>query len=297
MVAAAQTTGSRAWRVRLADGTGAELTVVANASGSVEFHNNKAVTLTIPSGAITGIVHSTSRIRRSEIAHGYFEKACCGGTDSQLLPALAAAVAAPLGHSKVHYVEIQWYFNGNGAVLLQLSKKDYAPFMDWLQTLSGTKWVDIAQQREEAIRQITKRAGGAFRVEMTDYPAGNVSRPLLRYYWALPIDLNDQNELYFFDYKVKPEYLVGILPVTEEWADNKCVREAAVLYGDCGQDLCKPEAVLLPALTYRVLLPPRVIETDATGYSESDCVKLARQAKRRQNLDSKSEINVRAQPK
>jgi hypothetical protein len=292
----AQTTTSRVWTVKLADGSDTEL-IVTDHSGIIEFRTGQALAFTIPATSITEILHSTQRIRRSARAYNYFERMCCGGTQSQLLPALAAAVSAPLGHSKDHYVEVHWYSNGDGAVVLQLPKEDYVPFMDWLQQASGTKWVDVEQDREQALKQIKERAGAAFPIRLAYPSAAAGDHWTYDSYLALPVDMRGQTQLYFFRDKVKADHVLGIVPVTEEWSENGCARGVEVLYGKCGANGCPVEAVLLPTLTYRVMSPPGVIETDAAGHPANDCARVKQQqAEWRKRGESESQVSVQRKP-
>ena len=105
LLAIAQTTQTRSWQVMLADESNTKL-VVSNNSGMIEFRNEQAVALAIPAGSITGIIHLTQHVRRSTKAYNRLEQMCCAGGDTHLLSLLAMAIAAPLGHSKGHYVEI-----------------------------------------------------------------------------------------------------------------------------------------------------------------------------------------------
>jgi hypothetical protein len=233
----AQTTASPEWHVRLADGTRADVIVTLNPAGNLEFKNDKAVVLSIPSTGITGTFHSTQRITRSKSTYNALDRHCCGATDGSLLPFLAGAIAAPLGHAKEHYVEVTWYSNGDGAVLLQLSKNDYVPFMDWLQLVSGVKWVDLAEQRENVLHQISQSKGRSFRVRLEDYAAGDKTHSTFRTYNVVPVDLHGELYLYVFKDEVRPPDLVGILPVEDQWSDNTCVREAAALFAKCEQNV------------------------------------------------------------
>ena len=214
---------------RLADLSDSKVLSVTDNSGVIEFRNKNTVAFTVPARSITEILHSTQEIRRSTKAYNYFESMCCGDTQSELLPMLAAAISAPLGHSKVHYVEIRWYFNGDHAVALALWKSDYLPFMNWLNQVSGTKWVDIEQEREQALKTIEASAGAAFPVWLS-HPAGVASRYSTETYLVLPIESQDRTELFFFREKVKPKNIVGILPAVRQWSDNKCrFRRASVI--------------------------------------------------------------------
>jgi hypothetical protein len=130
LAAGGQTINADTWRVRLADVADHKLLSATDNSGVIEFRNEKTVAFTVPSGSIMEILHSTQQIRRSTKAHRYFEKMCCGSTQSELLPVLVAAISAPFGHSRAHYVEVHCYFNGDHAVVLELGKNKYLPVLE-----------------------------------------------------------------------------------------------------------------------------------------------------------------------
>jgi hypothetical protein len=115
---------------------------VTDNSGVIEFRNEKTGGIHCPIQFNNGDPSQHAEIRRSTKAHRYFEKMCCVSTQSELLPVPVAAISAPFGHSRAHYVEVHWYFNGDHAVVLELGKNKYLPFLNWLQQASGTKWVD-----------------------------------------------------------------------------------------------------------------------------------------------------------
>ena len=286
IVAAAQSGSRGSWVVRLADGTDTRLTVSYN-SGMLEFRAAKSVAFTIPANSITEILHSTQPVHRSTQVYNYFET-CCGGTRGELLPVLAAAVARPFGYSRRHYIEIHWYKNGDGASVLEIEKDEYVPFMDWLQSISGVKWVDVAKEAELALSTIQKHAGGAFPVTI-GYPS---AESLL----ALPIDWHDEKQLYFFRGKVEPKNLVGIVPVTEDWSENGCVSGSEVLYKNCDQGRCEMEAIMLPEATFRVMSPAATTEIHAARDVPSDCGKLAEQEKDWRKREMDSRVTLQATP-
>lgn len=290
IVAAGQSVSRGSWAVRLADGTDTRLTVSYN-SGELEFRAAKSVAFTIPASSITEILHSTQPIHRSTQAYNYFENLCCGGTRSELLPVLAAAVARPFGSSRRHYVEIHWYMNGDGASVLEIEKDEYLGFMDWLQSISGVKWVDVAKETEIVLSNIQKHTGGAFPV--------TIGHPSAESLLVLPVDSHDEKQLYFFGGKVEPKNLVGIVPVTEDWSENRCVRESNVLYRNCDQGRCEIEAIMLPEATFRVMSPASMTQIDAAADVPSDCVRLAEQEKnwRRQEIDSRVTLQATPQRK
>lgn len=148
--------------------------------------------------------------------------------------------------------------------MLRVSKEDYEPFLNWLQQVSGKSWVNIDQERQQIMSQITQRRGEAF------YVATRSGEFLV-----LPIDMHGETELYFFRGDVKPRNLAHILPVTEAWSDNKCVDEAAPIYRDCGKEPCPLDAILLPIVTYRVIAPEGTAEQGTPV--ASDCQKLEQQ--------------------
>jgi hypothetical protein len=94
---------------------------------------------------------------------------------------------------------------------------------------------------------------------------------------VLPIDDNDNTNLYFFEDSVKPKNVVGILPVTRRWSVNSCVFDVEVLYGQCHAEGCEIEAVMLPTLTYRVATPNPVTLNNAAPESDSSCRQLQKQ--------------------
>jgi hypothetical protein len=61
-------------------------------------------------------------------------------------------------------IQALWYRNGDGASVLEVDKDKYVAFMDWLQSLSGVKWIDVAKEAELALSTIQKHAGGSFPV-------------------------------------------------------------------------------------------------------------------------------------
>jgi hypothetical protein len=272
-------TATREWHVRLPNGSDAELTVTQNA-GNLEFRRQKSLAFTVPVAGISSIFLMTQRYSRSHRANDYFSDRCCPDLPApknasgmapntyllpNLLPMLAEAVAAPLGSSKDYYVEIRWFRNGQGITLLKLAKNDYAPFLDWLQQVSGTQWVNIDEERQRALREIEQRKNEAF------YLVTGANR-----FRVLPMHMHGETELYFFSDEVKPKNLVHILPVTEGWSDNKCVTDAELLFRKCNDEPCPIDAVLLPIVTYRVI-PPEGMDAPTTEPSLSDCEKLSEQ--------------------
>jgi len=281
LMAAAQTPVARAFKVTLADGSDAKL-VVSDNSGVIEFRNDQAVAFKVPADSITEIIHITERIRRSTKAYDRLEDMCCGSTDSHLLSLLARAIAAPTGHAQNHYVEIHWFHNGDGTLLLELRKNDYLPFMDWLQQKSGTKWRDLDQERNQALKTIYQRASAAFLAPIR-FPCGDNCIGTYRYR-VLALDDRDATELFFFNGEVKPKNLVSIMPVNREWSVNTCVEDVAVLYGKCHDDRCDIDAILLPTLTYRIAKPgQQATVSNAEGSGESFCAQLQRRQRERLN--------------
>jgi hypothetical protein len=271
---AVQTVDVRTWQVRLAEDNAKKLSVTS-AAGQVNLLDAHGLVLAIPAGSIYEIFHTTRRERRSTKAYSAMEKVCCGGTSSHLLGALAAAVAAPAGRAKEHYVEIHWYGAGDNMVVLELAKDEYVPFMDWVQQISGVKWRDVEHERQKALKRVEEHAGTAF-VMPKPASQANEGKPRHRYL-ALPIDDNDNTHLYFFEDSVKPSNVVGILPVTRSWSINSCVFDVEVLYGTCHAEGCEIEAIMLPTLTYRVATPHPITLTRMSPESDSSCLQLQKQ--------------------
>ena len=207
----------------------------------------------------------------------------CWANDSHLLSLLAMAIAAPLGHGQNHYVEIHWYHNGDGTVVLELGKDDYVPFMDWLQQKSGTKWRDVNQEREQALRTIYQKVSAAFSTPIR-YPLRDDGSFAIYSYSVLALDDHDSTELFFFNGEVKPKNLVSIVPVTRELSVNTCVDDVKVLYDKCHDDRCDIEAILLPTLTYRIAKPrQQAIVRGAERDCESPCTQLHQREMERLN--------------
>ena len=267
----------RSWHVKLADGSGTKLEASAN-SGMIDFRNSKGVAFSIPAASITHITHFTHRVPRSTKAHDRLESMCCAGANTDMLSLLAGAIAAPLGSSKEHYVEVRWQKEVEGTVLLEVAKDVYLRFMDWLQQQSGTKWRDLEQERERAVRAMYARGRAAFPVTIR-FPNPNGSYSA-HSYAALPLDDNDSTELFIFSGEVKPRNLVAIAPVTREWSMNTCVFDVEVLYGKCDEHQCDIQAVLLPTLTYWVARrPSQPVVNNTTSQHESACDTIREQKK------------------
>lgn len=290
----AQGNNTPAWHVRMTDQGRTKLSAVSNA-GKVEFRNGNAIVLAIPAASITDIFHTTDRVRRSSKAYNFFEDRCCGGTSSHLLSALAAAVAAPTGTAKTHYVEVHWTEDAGRMVVLELDKDRYVPFMDWLQQLSGTNWRDLEREREHAIKNVTQRAGAAFRVQIR-YPQGE-GIVMLSSYSVLPIDDEDNTQLYFFKDSVKAKNLAGILPATRHWSINDCVYDAEVLYGKCNSSVCDIKAIVLPSATYRIGNSAPLAVAAGAPESDTSCNELEKQkAERMQSIPRRSKKSPSAPP-
>lgn len=275
------------WQVGLADGSNTGLTV-ANNSGILEFHNAVAVAFSIPSGDVTGIFHMTQRYSRAWRAANYFDQFCCpeqlpgnglppSKFEANLLPILAAAVAAPFGYSKDHYIEIRWSRNGEETTTVTVSKGEYLAFLNWLTQMTGQKWIDIDEERRQALQQIDKRSDEAFALEAY----GQLFR-------ALPVDSHGQTQLYFFKGQVKGRNVAGIVPVSRDWSDNKCVNEVQVLYQHCGNDFCPIDTILFPEASYHVIDPQPVNIVDSGSVAANDCARLDQQRKaKRDNTSTK----------
>ena len=145
--------------------------------------------------------------------------------------------------------------------------------MNWLQQLSGIQWRDVEHEREQTLRSVVQRAGFAFLVRMS-YRANN-GTSLSSDYLALPIDDNDNTNLYFFERNVKPKNLVGILPVTRIWSPNDCVSDAEILYGECHAQACDIQAIVRPTFTYRVVAGKSASNNAASG--QDTCLLLKKQ--------------------
>jgi hypothetical protein len=272
-LAAPQAANAPTWHVRLADGTDTKLSVVANAD-AIEFRMGHTVELTVPARSITGIIHGTQLVRRSTKAYNSAENMCCGGTDSHLTSFLALAIAAPLGSARTHYVEIRWHQNTDRTVVVELGKNEYRPFMDWLEQLSGTKWRDIALEREQAVNNMQQHAGSAWQVDIRSPQNSNYG---IRHYSLAPLDDNDETQLYLFEGAVKPQNLVAILPATRVWSMNRCVHDTNVLYGECRNDSCDIAAIMLPTSTYYVLPRKDSIGRDPAADHDGSCDELQKQ--------------------
>jgi len=278
LLAAAQTVDVRTWQARLAEDNDKKITVTS-AAGQVNLLDVHGLVVAIPAGSIYEIFHTTRRVRRSTKVHNAFEQECCpkGNTHqtSHLLSAVVASLAAPAGSAKDHYVEIHWYGAGDNMVTLKLGKDEYRPFIDWLQQISGVKWRDVEHEREKALKRVEQRAGSAFAVQMP-FPQADGS-VTFHQYMVLPVDDNDNTDLYFFEESVKPRNVVGILPVTRGWSINSCVFDVEVLYGQCHREVCEVEAIMLPTMTYRVATPNPVSLTKVSPESDSSCLLLQKQ--------------------
>jgi hypothetical protein len=278
LLAASQTVDLRTWQVRLAEDNDKKLTVTS-AAGQINLLGNHGQVITIPAGSIYEIFHTTHRVRRSKKVHNALDQACCPTTathsSTHLLGAVVAALAAPAGSAKDHYVEIHWLGAGDNMVTLALGKDEYRPFMDWLQQISGVKWRDVEHEREKALKRVEQRAGSAFAVQLP-YPQADGSVTFHKY-MVLPIDDNDNTDLYFFEESVKPQNVVGILAVTRGWSINSCVFDVEVLYGKCHPEVCEVEAIMLPTLTYRVATPSPITLTKVSPESDSSCRELWKQ--------------------
>ena len=280
MLAAAQTVDLRSWQVRLVEDNDKKLTVTS-AAGQVNLIDNRGGVVAIPAGSIYEIFHTTVRVRRSSKAHKAFEQACCPGNahgSTHLLSAIVGALATPAGSAKNHYVEVHWYGAGDNMVTLEVAKNEYVPFMEWLQQISGTKWRDVEHERQKALKRVEQRAGSAFALQIL-YPQQDGSAKF-RNYMVLPIDENDNTDLYFFEERVKPKNVVGILPVTRAWSINSCVFDVEVLYGQCGPEVCEIEAIMLPTLTYRVATPHPITFNKVSPESDSSCLELRKRQAR-----------------
>jgi len=232
---------------------------------------------TIPASSITGLSHSTRPISRALTIYKYFDKKG-RPDDNGLLPLVAGVASIPLGHSKTHYVEIEWDFQGLGAIVLELGKKEYIPFLNWLEHSSGKKSVDVDKEREQSVRLMAGREHQAFFVSLPDPPGEDGSRLTFARYKALPAEWHGRTELYLFDGDVKPGNLAGVLPVSAKWEDNKCVDDSAAIYGKCSRNGCEVKAVLLPTLTFQVL-------TSSPEHEEAACAQLGEQQKREKSAD------------
>jgi hypothetical protein len=263
---------ARTWSALLSDGTNSKL-FISGHSGMLEFQREGDGAFTIPASSITGLSHSTRPISRALAIYKYFDK---NGRpdDNGLLPLVAGVASMPLGHSKRHYVEIEWDFQGLGAIVLELGKNEYIPFLNWLEHSSGKKSVDVDKERERSVRQMAGREHQAFPVSLPDPQGEDSSRLTFTHYKALPAEWHGRTELYLFDGDVKPGNLAGVLPVSAKWEDNRCVDDSAVIYGKCSRNGCEVKAVLLPTLTFQVLL------TSSPESEEAACAQLGEQQKR-----------------
>jgi hypothetical protein len=278
LLAAQQTVDVRTWQARLAEDNGKKLTVTS-AAGQVNLLDVHGLVVAIPAGSIYEIFHTTHRVRRSTKVHNAFDQSCCpkgnAHQTSHLLSAVVAALAAPAGSAKSHYVEIHWYGEGDNMVTLELGKDEYVPFMDWLQQISGVRWRDVEHERGKALKRVEERSGSAFAVQMP-FPQADGSVTFHKYL-VLPVDDNDNTDLYFFAESVKPQNVVGILPVTRGWSINSCVFDVEVLYGKCHREVCEVEAIMLPTMTYRVATPNPISFTKVSPESDSSCLQLQKQ--------------------
>ena len=278
VLAASQTVDIRTWEARLAEDNEKKVSVTT-AAGQINLLDVHGLVVAIPVGSIYEIFHTTRRVRRSTKVHNAFEQACCpqGNTHqtSHVLSAVVAALAAPAGSAKDHYVEIHWFGAGDNMVTLELGKDEYVPFMDWLQQISGVKWRDVEHEREKVLKRVEQRAGSAFAMQMP-FPQADGS-VTFHQYLVLPVDDNDNTDLYFFEASVKPRNVVGILPVTRGWSINNCVFDVEVLYGKCHREVCEVEAILLPTMTYRIATPNPISLTKVSPESDSSCLLLQKQ--------------------
>jgi hypothetical protein len=278
LLAAAQTVDVGTWQARLAEDNDKKLTVTS-AAGQVNLLDVHGLVVAIPASSIYEIFHTTRRVRRSTKVHNAFDQACCpqgnAHQTSHLLSAVVAALAAPAGSAKSHYVEIHWYGAGDNMVTLELGKDEYVPFMDWLQRISGVRWRDVEHERAKALKRVEQRAGSAFAVQMP-FPQADGSVTFHKYL-VLPVDDNDNTDLYFFEKSVKPQNVAGILPVTRGWSINSCVFDVEVLYGQCHREVCEVEAIMLPTMTYRVATPNPISLIRVSPESDSSCLQLKKQ--------------------
>lgn len=264
------------WHAHLADDSNDDVTISLN-SGRIEITGPRGTAVSFPATAVTDIFSTSQAFNRSWRAADYFNQRCCPDsqtvgrpetTSVNLLPMLAAAVAAPFGPMKEHYVEVRWFHNEEGSIIVKLPKQGNAAFLDWLQHTSGVRWVDLDRERQSILDEIKERANQALSITVHH-----------KLYRALPIQLHGETQLLFFENEVKAGKLAGTQPVKEEWSDNRCVSSSAVLYQECGREECPIEAVLLPITTYRVLRPAAEIVQTAT-VPLSDCKKLEEQDRR-----------------
>jgi hypothetical protein len=275
---ASRTVDLRTWQARLAEDNDKKISVTS-AAGQINLLDAHGLVVAIPASSIYEIFHTTHRVRRSTKVHNAFEQGCCpeGSThrSTHLLSAVVGALATPAGSAKDHYVEIHWYGTGDNMVILELAKDEYVPFMDWLRQISGVKWRDVEHERQKALKRVEERAGSAFAVQIP-YPQADGSVTFHKY-MVLPLDDNDDTDLYFFEGSVKPQNVVGILPVTRGWSINGCVFDVEVLYGQCHREVCEVEAIMLPTMTYRVATPRAINLTKVSPESDSSCLQLNQQ--------------------
>lgn len=279
-----QTSSQNTWSVRLANDAETSLSVVAG-SQDFQIRNGDTLQMTIPMGGVTGIYHMTHPVPRLRTCDEIFWSNCSVESQNTLTSTLLRGMTSPLRASRRHFVEIRWYANRDGVIVLEVNKDQYLPFLNWLERNSGLRWLDIDEERERLLNEIEQSAGSAFPATV-DYRSTDLAdRWITRSYWGLFVERQGGSELLFFAGPVRPKNLVAILPVKPEWSDNTCaVSSTQTLYHDCGNAACGLEAILLPTVTYRVLSPPTTRTVDASGKNESDCSKLAIQRKRRQEL-------------
>ena len=264
---------ARTWSALLSDGTNSKLLITGN-SGMIEFQREGGSAFKIPASSITALSHSTRPISRAVTIYKYFDEKA-RPDDKGLFPLIAGVASMPLGHSKRHFVEIEWDFQGPGAIVLELEKKEYIPFLNWLEHSSGKKSLDVDKEREQSVRQMAGREHEAFYVALPDPTAEDGSRLTFSHYKVLPAEWQGRTELYLFDGDVKPGNLAGVLPVFARWEDNKCVDDSAVIYGKCSRNGCELKAVLLPTVTFHVLVAPSLTESE-----QAACAQLGEQQKR-----------------
>lgn len=120
---------------------------------------------------------------------------------------------------------------------------------------------------------------------------------MLSSYSVLPIDDEDNTQLYFFKDSVKAKNLAGILPATRHWSINDCVYDAEVLYGKCNSSVCDIKAIVLPSATYRIGNSAPLAVAAGAPESDTSCNELEKQkAERMQNIPRRSKKSPAAPP-
>ncbi len=264
------------WEVKLQDGTKAKLSAT-NSAKQIAITSNGTTLYSIPTQAIETILYTNESERRSAKTWDYFEKRCCGGTGSHMLGALAAAIAAPTGTVKSHYVEIYWFENGDHVLALEAGKDEYRPLLNWLQQLSGVQWQDVEQERKRAMDRILQSGQHTIQTQLSYLRHGDVYN---RSYTIVAADDNDDTQLYLFMGEAKPKNIVGILPAHRTWSMNKCVFDVQVLYGKCHADGCDLQAIMLPTATYWIGVEPADVTSHSHPESDESCNELAKQKDR-----------------